>query len=317
MTRALCIPFHRYHPHTTQHYRAWMESLLRGLSIWKHEFDKLYLIDDYWDFNFEELDRLNKLGINYEIIKKQRDGQHWVQFHTAFPRIKEDYCLFLDNDVVIWEKGVVDKWFKKAEEGCFVTALDGSGGLNEEMNESFPILGGASRMGSYYFILNKEQRNLAFNTDLAPVHYKIGTFIPEIGYTTVEGDWQDSFGMFTYKILPTISKIYIVEDDRSSIYLEGDKITKSSGTPRKLGYYHVRNGGHTTHLLASKYSGDIDSYKHSIEITPQRELLRIAAWHLSADPLQAGDFGEVLKDINVPKELFAVYFKEFGEYHGL
>ena len=318
MSRAVCIPFHRYHPHTTEHYRVWMNALLNGLAIWGKEFDKLYLIDDYWDFNFEELDRLNKLGIDYQIIKKQRDGHHWVQFKTAFPHIKEDYCLFLDNDVLIWKEGVVANWFKQAEAGKFVTAFDGSGGLSEQMHRAFINLpAGTHRMGSYYFILNQRQLEVAKQVDLAPIHYRPGTFISELKYTTVEGDWQDSFGALTIKLLGETDNLFVIDDDRASIYFE-DTINKDPTTPKQLGYYHVRNGGHTTYLLSSKFGGDEAGYQHSLEITPRRELMRIMAWHyLCADHTHDDDIASILVDIRVSEEAWQDYLYEFKNYHGL
>lgn len=317
-SRALCIPFHRYHPHTTEHYRVWMKALLDKLEIWKDEFDKLYLIDDYWNFNFEEHDRLNKMGVKYEVVRRQKDGHHWVQFHTAIPHIKEDYCLFLDNDVLIWRKGIVNKWFSEAESGKFVSAFDGSGGLGSQMQEKFPILKelSAHRMGSYYFVLNREQLELAGKINLAPVHYPAITYIPELDYYTVKGDWQDSFGELSIKILAGSPEIYVIDDDRSSIYLQGTEIKKDPEEPKQLGYYHVRNGGHTTSLFTTRET-DKPSYDHSVAITPQRELLRLMAWTHVAQPIYENVVKLILEDIKVDFALWENYLQEFRKYHGI
>lgn len=321
MSRAVCIPFHRYHPHYGEYYRVWMNALLNGLAVWGKEFDKLYLIDDYWDFNFEEIDRLSALKIPYEIIKRQRDGHHWIQFKTAFPHIKEDHVLCLDNDVLIWQEGVVNSWFAEAETGKFVTAFDGSGGLSEPMQKRFLFLGAlkAHRMGSYYFILNREQLELAKQTDLAPVHYEPNQYIEELNYTTKEGDWQDSFGVLTYKILSKDPVVHLIDDDRSSIYLEDDgTINKVPSKPMKLGYYHVRNGGHTTYLLSSKLSGAEEDYKHALAITPRRELLRIMAWHyLAGGYVHVARMLEIAQDVGLDKETWHNYLEEFRRFHGL
>lgn len=326
MSRAICIPFHRYHPHYGDYYRVWMESLLTGLEIWGKEFDKLYLVDDYWDFNFEELDRLNKLGVKYEIIKRQKDGHHWVQFQTAFPHITEDFVLLLDNDVVIWKEGIVDNWFKHAESGEFVSAFDGSGGLIEPMRKAFPELpSNTHRMGTYYMILNKEQLETAKKTDLAPIHYKTGTFIPQLNYTTVDGDWQDSFGVLTYKIMEKHPKLFVIEDDRSSVYLQDKQINRDPETSKRLGYYHVRNGGHTTNLLSMKFSKDNDSYMHQLNITPERELYRIMAWHNIVGGYKHQDeIDSIFFDVwykhhkEVPdKSIWQEYLELVKEYHNI
>lgn len=312
MTRAVCIPFHRYQPRTTQHYRVWESALARSIEFYKDEIDKLYLIDDEWGFDTAFLDTL---GVSYEVIQKKREGHHWVQFKTAIPYIKEDRCLFLDNDVLFWKHGVVDTWFKEAEKGKFVTAWDGSGGLGEVMQEHFPILkeNNAHRMGSYYFILNRGWMEIAKNEVLEPIRYSPGIKIPELSYKTQEGDWQDSFGVLTYKILTQHPETYTLDDDRSSIYYEDGEFRKDPETPKKLGYYHVRNGNHTNYLLASMYGERTEDYLNSIAITPRRELLRIAAWHC----LYAGsaDMWDILEDVGVTPEGWLVYLQAVKEYH--
>lgn len=316
MSRAICIPFHRYQPRTTQHYRVWENALANSIEYYKSEIDKLYLIDDDWEFTHEFLD---SLGIDYEVIPKTREGHHWVQFKTAIPHIKEDYCLFLDNDVLFWKHGIVDGWFKEAGKGKFVTAWDGSGGLGEVMQEHFPVLkdNSAHRMGSYYFILNQEQMEIAKKEVLEPIYYSPGTKIPELHYKAIEGDWQDSFGVLTYKILSKNPETFTIEDDRSSIYCQDGGFKKDPEIPKRLGYYHVRNGNHSNYLLSSLYGGREDDYKHSVSITPRRELLRILAWHWLSTGDQFGPLEFLLMDLNVNLVTWFEYLDAFKEYHGI
>lgn len=316
MSRAVCIPFHRYQPRTTQHYRVWEKALANSIKYYRYDIDKLYLIDDEWEFDKNFLD---SLGVDYEIILKKREGHHWVQFKTAIPHIKEDYCLFLDNDVLFWKYGVIDEWFKEAQRGKFVTAWDGSGGLRDQMQSTFPILKekDATRMGSYYFILNQDQMQLATQVELGPMYYNhTSPHIPELNYKPTDGDWQDSFGILTYKILATNPDTYTIDDDRSSLLYVDGEFVRTPETPKQLGYYHVRNGNHTNYLLASMYGGRQDDYVNSLKITPKTELMRIMAWHAicSGDSL---DLAPILDDLGVTFEGWQHYLHAAKEYHAL
>lgn len=320
-SRAVCVPFHRYTPHHGEYYRVLFQGFLQSLEYMRGSFDKLYLIDSDWNFNFEELDRLNLLGIKFEVIKKEREGHHWVQFHTAMPRINEDFTLFLDNDVFFWRYGVVEEWFKAAEEGKFVSAFDGSGGLAEVMREKYPVLKSlsANRMGSYYFILDRQDKKVAAKTELGPITYKPGDYIRHLAYSTIEGDWQDSFGLFTTEALSRGRETHVITDDRSSIYLQDDgSIVKDPEHPRRLGYYHARNGNLPIFFLNSKFGGYESDYRHYLNITPRRELLRILAWFwFSGGSLYEREVYSMLSDINVSEETWLNYYKAFVDYHGI
>ena len=133
MSRAVCVPFHRYHPHADEHYKIYWELFKKSLEYFRDDIDHLYLIDSYWGFTGDDI---KDLGVPTTIIPKEKDGHHWVQFKTALPYLKEDYVLFLDNDVVIYDNEVVGSWFLRAKDYDLVTAFDGSGGLEEAVGDS-------------------------------------------------------------------------------------------------------------------------------------------------------------------------------------
>jgi len=323
MTRAICIPFHRYHPQVLDFYKVYYDVLVQTFKDYTSEFDKLYLIDSDWEFSVPDTEKAKSVGIDVEVIKSKRPGHHWIQFEDALPRLKEKYVLFLDNDVLIYKKGTIDGWFKAGEKSDIVTAYDGSGGMKELVRGKFPLLNSlsATRMGSYYFVANESVRKIMSETQMAPIYYQKGTRIEELDYETRDDDWFDSFGLLTVKLLNAGCSFSKIEDDRSSIYLDNGEIYADPETSMDLGYYHIRNGNLPVYFLNNFISQNKKDYDHLIKITPQRELLRILVWfdyfqRLLGDKHRE-DIDSGLRDINVNLELWEEYVKRFKKYHGL
>ena len=322
---AICIPFYRYQPQVGDWYKIYFESLLYGLKIWGNEFDHLYLIDQEWGFTEEDYERIVAIKGHGKvtIIKSTVTGHHWNQFKMAIPQIKEDTILFMDNDVFIWKKGIVAGWFKEAETADIVTAFDGSGGLRDIIWNRWPIMKllNATRMGSYYFILHKTILDRIPDFDFAPINYPVGTCIKELkNYITKEGDWSDSFGLFTIKLLALKPKISIIKDDRSSISFPDIKTSE----PLKLGYYHIRNGNLPIYTLASKLSHPED-YERVKRDTPRSELTRLFGWfHMLVlmmpqlvEKYERADIFPFINDIGIHLKEWGQYLKKMEEFHGL
>jgi hypothetical protein len=306
---ALLIPFYRYQPQDGEYYKVYFEWLLKALKIWGDEVDHVYIIDQEWNFTPEDEERLKAVKKNSTILKSTVTGHHWNQFKWAIPQIKEDTILFMDNDVLIWKKGIVKGWFEKAKAADFVGNFDGSGGLNWLVTGKFPVLNGATRMGSYYFILHKEIFDRIPDFDFAPINYSVGTYIKELDYTTVEQDWSDSFGLFTIKLLALNPKIALIDDDRSSISFPDVKTSE----PKRLGYYHIRNGNMIVYMLASKISHPED-YARMLKETPFSELTRELGWYTF---LTGRTDENLLLDIGIGHYDWDNFMIRFKEYHGL
>lgn len=323
MTKAVVIPFFRYQPHVGLHYKIYFDWLIEALKIWGDEFDTLYLLDQDMKFTGEDLERIRAVKPQTEIIESTATGHHWVQFKNALPKVKEDVMLCLDNDVLIWRKGVVAKWLEQAQDCDLVTNFDGSGGLQSQVRKRFPVLDQyqANRMGSYYFVIRKDFLAKIPDFDFAPITYTPGTYIPQLNYTTKENDWSDSFGLFTIKALALDPKLGWIEDDRSSLYLEVESLlTKDPLEPRQLGYYHVRNGNLPIYTLASKMH-NYEDYLHVNTITPFREHMRLFAWFwILCDYLGKEQFKpemiDFLKDRGVIDKEWLKYVDKVKDYHG-
>ncbi len=317
MTKAVLISFFRYQPHDGEYYRAQFEMFLKSLPFIKDEFDKLYIIDQEWGFTEEDKARLNAIK-ETQILPSEQTGHHWVQFKNAIPHITEERILFLDNDVLFWKKGVVKSWFDS--DADLVTAWDGSGGLAEPVRNRFPLLKKleANRMGSYYFIINKKTFNEIPDFDFAPVgEYPEGTYIKELDYTTKKGDWSDSFGLFTIKMLGRGATTETIIDDRSSLLLGNeDEYLRTTDKPLRLGYYHIRNGNMPIYMLASRIN-HMGDYDHQLKVIPRTELLRELAWFWIFTPEYRKDAEILLTDSNVSKETWNNYIDEFKVFHDI
>ncbi len=339
MNKAVCMAWHRYHPHVGEYYRAIWDYWLSFLPLWEKSFDMLYLVDDFFGFTEEDKNKLNQiLGEDrWKIIPQEKEGHHWVQFKTAMPHIKERYCLYLDNDVVIYPgfDKTVDTWFKQAEKDKLVTAFDGSGSLLEPMQARFPFLkkmGVASgmkeqcqRMGSYYYILDRDCLQWV-DIDLSPKQpYPIGTVLDRISYTTKKGDWSDSYGYFSTYIFDLygggIENYHEIPDYRFSLLIMDGKIVEQGTYPTRPEvmptYYHIRNGNLGCYLLTTK-KHDIDAYKKCVEISAPYEALRLLAWFDVYSMYKwSEDIMAIAKDFSVEEDLWKEYMLKFEEYHNV
>lgn len=327
MSRALIISWYRYQPHYDgfSGYRVLWEHWLKLAPIWAKEIDKFYLIDQEFNFTSKDKKLLEEIFTSVEIIPSQVSGHHWAQFKAIIPQIKEDNMLFLDNDVVINKAGVIDGWFKALEtyQGDFLGSFDNSGGLQDEIRLHYPIMKSlGNRMGSYYFILTKKLLEKIPDYSFEPNYFELGTVIPELNnYVTKEGDWQDSFGLFTLKMLYHHVQLLTIPDPRESIYFQDDNsILKDPKEARNLGYYHIRNGNLANYVLTSFAAGKRSDYQREIK-SVRRELLRSLAWFDymdgKTDRKFASAINQLLMDLKVRNQDWSDYMDEFVKYHAL
>lgn len=321
MNRALIISWFRYHPHVGTGYRVMWENWLKMLPVWAKEVDAFYLIDQEFGFTEEDERRIKEYIPNTKILKSEVSGHHWNQFKWVIPKIEEENMLFLDNDVVITEPGVIDGWFKGVEAGAdFVGSFDGSGGLQDIIRQEYPqmqLLG--NRMGSYYFILTKKLLALIGDYHFEADYFKPGTVIPELNYVTKEGDWVDSFGWFTLKMLQAGVRMLAIPDPRESVYLQDDDtISREPQAPDNLGYYHIRNGNLANYIMTSKEAGNKADYLREIS-SVRREILRSLAWFywMDSDTKHDTKVISLLKDLKVSDADWDHYMEEFMAYHKL
>lgn len=318
MNRAVVIPFHKHMANFSGNFQEpIVESFIRHLSIWSDEFDKLYIIDGKSGFNEDQKDRIRLIKQNVVFWEPKRDGHHWIQYRDFLPLVEEESILCLDQDFLIWKKGIIDNWFK-AVEGDFdvAIALDGSSSfdLKTKILDKFPLLLSIEniKMVSSCFLITKTMLQKIGDCELAPIHYEIGTYIPELDYTTKEGDWFDSFGLFSIKLFAQNPKIYQIEDDRSIIVTDGKKYRQDASS-KKLGYYHVRNGSAPIFLLAHRKNND-PQFLDYINAQPKEETLRLFAWYWLMGGKKFMD-KVLFKELGIDYNYWLNYIVDFKEFH--
>jgi glycosyltransferase involved in cell wall biosynthesis len=315
MTKAICIPFHRYQPHTTDRYRIFFDQFKKTVAKIGEYVDALYLIDSDFNFTEDDIHFLNKTFKKVVIIHRAGNGSHWDNLRKAAKTISEDFVLFMDQDTLIFDNEVIKEWFNYAGLAgvdCY-TAFDGSGGLLEFIEERYPVLEGNARMGTYFFILSRRALSLMTHTNLAPIRFGDGAYIRELGVIAKDDDWLDSFGYFTLRLLYNNFKMERIADPRESLYFEDTGIIEH-GVYHDDKHYHIRNGNLPIYLLECLDGDKMDDFNHCIEITPRRELMRLMAWY----QYMKGDETDTLKIlpyIDVPKGEWDVYLARFKEFH--
>ena len=338
-SRAACVPFYRYTPHTGDYYKLYWDFFLWHLPKWAQYIDKLYIIDQEWGFTSDDLNRLQNIIPGGRILKSPVSGHHWEQFKWAIPQMKEEHILFMDNDVIIFDGAVsVDQWFLYAERDnkTIVTAFDGSGNMQQQIHQKFPLLKdmGMTRMGSYYFVLPQTVFQDVPDFEFAPIYYGDGVYIPELDYTTKKDDFFDSFGLFTLKWLQKGYKPIIIPDFRDSIYYDEQGSVEDPPHTRYNGgrpYYHIRNGNMMNYVLTSKkYHKYRADYERVLRDVPRRELVRELCWwrwmEEKAYPKTAyghnglntlPELAEILRDVGISGYEFAEHWRKFLNYHSI
>ena len=238
MTRAVVTCFHNYVPMFDHKYFNVMSDyyMKNYKEFWKDEIDRLYILDSNWDFNYED-DKL-------EIVKTDPNMRYFDTYKWFLPKIKEDMVLFIDNDMVVYRKGIVDNTFKKLEEGYDVVSIYDTCG-----EFRFPQLNGQNKFCPYWFATKVDTLKKYKYVDWAPNMPK---------YETI--------GELTHEMLNRGLKPFEIEEDKTLL-------------GKDLGYYHIRAGSVPAYLLTHKYFGNKRTYWDFIDNQPEDETLRHFSWY--------------------------------------
>lgn len=302
--RAIIVPWHQYPPQRiTSYYRIYFEYFKKLLRKWKDEFDFLYLIDHYWDFTQKDKEDLTEILGDRWSIRIPTTHNHWDNLSDILPAVKEDKVLIMDLDTLVYKKGLIKEKFDLLDRFDLVSMFDGSGGMRDLIWAKYPILKEKDvlRIGAYFMFA---RRDILLNMDFSPKYYSPGTYLPELDYTTVEGDWLDSFGEATLKIMAKKPKVSFVEDDRGSVYLD-EKGIAVANQRENTGCYHLRNWNLGLHFI-NESKRNKEAYEKFMSITPGMEACRLLGWlwliaesvDLLSDDLKK-DILKVVKDYRV------------------
>jgi hypothetical protein len=192
------------------------------------------------------------------VLKVDSNIRYYDAYKKFLPKIKEDLVLFMDNDMVVSRKGIVDNTFKKLEEEYDVVSIYDTCG-----EYSFPELGGQNKFCPYWFATRTK-------TLMDYRYVEWGPNMPK----------HETIGELTKEMLVKGLKPYEIEEDKTD---EG----------KDLGYYHIRAGSSIPYLLTTKHYGNVDTYWEYIGNQPFKEILRHCSWY----DRMGGDSSEVREDM--------------------
>lgn len=252
MTKCVVVAFHNYcWMWDHKYFNVMSDYFMKNYKeFWKDEVDRVYIMDSTWDFDYPD-DKI-------EVVKVNSSIRYYDVYKQFLPKIKEDAVLFMDDDMVVYRKGIVADTFKKLEEGYDVVSIYDSCG-----QYSFPELGGKNKFCPYWFCAKVK--------DLLEYRYcEWGPNMP----------MHETIGEVTKEMLLKGLKPYEIEEDKSDT--------------KDLGYSHIRAGSSIPYLLTTKHYGNIDTYWEYLKGQPESETLRLCGWFDRMD----GDSSEIRKDLN-------------------
>lgn len=111
-SRAILTCFHSYTPFGQEFYEPLLDFYLSQMKKYSAEYEMIYLIeDDNWKLDPKKIE-----GMKAKIIHVDSSLRYYDAYKAVLPQVEEDLVLLLDDDMVIYKKGVIDSAFKKLEE---------------------------------------------------------------------------------------------------------------------------------------------------------------------------------------------------------
>lgn len=287
LKRAIVMAFHKYTPFGSEFYEPMLDFQLKTLKKYTNEFDRIYFIDSTWDIKGEKITEYLELP-QYTIIKVNPHFRYYNAYKQRLPQIAEDLVLFMDDDMIVYKKGIIEDAFGFLTEGFGVVSIYDTCGTH-----SFEKLGGQNKFCPYFFCTKKSYLMKYLDVEWGPE-------MPE----------YETLGRLTHRMLDDRVNPYEFEEDKTSIYFDGIKDNEKG---KDLGYYHIRSGSVPAYLLATREYGNSDTYLSYIHNQPKNEYLRQAMWYT----YMGGDFSPVLSDLRISPEEWNEYKKKFIKYHNL
>lgn len=298
---SLIVIFYKPFPRINNHYETQVKLWIKFAQKWAEHIDEALIycvgMDEPENIPFK----------NYK-IEKREIGSHWGLMREAVQSIQGDKILLIDPDMLVYDKQIVEDGYSGLDSHDIVSILDNSGSKDLFPANEFRDI--RRRICPYLCFINKK---VLFETDL--------NFDPKDGH--------DSMGWITEQLKD--KKIWELPDDRTTLRLnedgtyskdtwldgQGFKWSTPLDTPRKYGYYHIRNSTAGVRMMNCYKEGNTDELK----ITPRQEALRIMAWQWICDKFTGeldkwiNDYNPLLKEYNVSMSDWIKYIGHFEDYH--
>jgi len=290
MTKAVLVCMHNYCPmYNHKYFDVVYDYFMHNFStIWGDEVDKLYIIDSNWGVGKVDDSRVAVFRIN-------PNYRYYDAYKMVLPKIDADSVLFLDNDMVIYKKGIVKRAFDKLKKYDVATIYDLIGNYKTDK------LNGKNKFCPYFFTTRKDLLMKYRDCEWGPA-------MPE----------HETLGKLTEKMLDDGIRPFEMEEDKTSLLFDGSNQEKKS---KDLGYYHIRGGSEPAFLLTHRNLGTRKTYEDHIKTQPKSEILRRLAWYeimcRSKYPSILKGLDMVLKDMRIDKAEWSLYLDNFKKFHGL
>ncbi len=306
MKRAIIVAFHKYQPYGGEFYEPILDFFVASMKKYRDEYDTIYFVDSNWEIG----ERGDIKEIGGEVLRVDPSLRYYDAYKAVLPQVKGDLVLFLDNDMVIYQKGIIELAFKllampvEVDDYDVVSIYDTIGEFKTDK------LNGKNKFCPYFFATRKELLLKYLDVDWGP-----------------DMPYCETLGHLTEAMLKDGIRPYEFPEDKSNMLFDGSFSTSNGIKKSKnLGYYHIRAGSTPALLLAYK-EHDPEKYWEYLKNQPKSEYLRQLAWYFYmcgvVDSLHAiGNeiyypILEIAKDSGLDEAQWHEYFDKFRDYHGL
>lgn len=289
MTKAVLVAFHQYTLFGSEFYQPIFDFFIKNYrEIWGKEVDKLVILDSNW--NVEKSD-------DYEVIKVDPQLRYYDAYKAVLPQIEADLVMFMDNDMVVYRKGIIERTFsdlsfyvEKYKDDTYrydvISIIDTIGTYKTDK------LKNGNKFCPYWFATRKELLMKYLDVDWSP-----------------DMPYCETLGHLTEAMLNDGLKPFEFEEDKSNCLFSIQDEEKG----KDLGYYHVRSGSTPAYLLATKKYGDRATYDSYLKNQPKNEYLRHCAWY----QYMGGNPYSIIADAGLGSFEFKDYYQRFLKYHNL
>lgn len=270
MTRAILTCFHKYTPFGGEFYEPLLDFYLHNMKKYEDEYDMIYLIDSTWEIDPKKIE-----GMKAKIVRVNPSLRYYDAYKEVLPQVEEDLIMFLDDDMVICNPGIIGTFFKD------LTPDTPSWDYDAQLSDGFDVVTIMDTIGTYTTdklkLGNKFCPYLfASKKDLLMKYLNID-WAPDMPYC-------ETLGHLTEAMVNDDLKVLELKDDKSNILFDG---TQDGEYGKGLGYYHIRAGSTPAYLLATKKYGDKETYWSYLKNQPRTEYLRQIAWYrYMIDPMR-------------------------------
>jgi hypothetical protein len=155
--------------------------------------------------------------------------------------------------------------------------------------------------------------------DEASYKYEPNTYIPELDYYTVDGDWLETLGRETLSLLDLGARVLQIPQDKSYLYFQLDPPAEVN---KDTEWHHVRYWAAAARMLANRNLGWPEEYQKEIQQPMVIDNLRRLAWYWIANKnpyfnIPEERIYEILEDVKISKEDWLDYIEKFKKFHRL